>query len=336
MPRPTSPHPDAERKSASPLHPRNRHLGRYDFPRLIAGSPELERFVILNPYGRQSIDFADPAAVKAFNRALLQQFYDVREWDIPDGYLCPPIPGRADYLHYLADLLGASHDGLIPRGPGLRALDVGTGANCIYPLLGHHEYGWRFVGADIDPQSLASAAAILAANPRFAAAIELRRQPDRRQIFQGLIGVDERFDMTLCNPPFHASLDEATRGSRRKWKNLGKLDPTRTLPLLNFGGQGAELYCEGGEAAFLAGMAEESRAFATQVFWFTTLVSKASNLPNLQERLKTLGASDIRVVDMAQGQKQSRFVAWTYLDKKQRWAWRKERWTAALLEPLGE
>lgn len=336
MPRPTSPHPDAERKSASPLHPRNRHLGRYDFPRLIAGSPELERFVILNPYGRQSIDFADPAAVKAFNRALLQQFYDVREWDIPDGYLCPPIPGRADYLHYLADLLGTSHDGLIPRGPGLRALDVGTGANCIYPLLGHHEYGWRFVGADIDPQSLASAAAILAANPRFAAAIELRRQPDRRQIFQGLIGVDERFDMTLCNPPFHASLDEATRGSRRKWKNLGKLDPTRTLPLLNFGGQGAELYCEGGEAAFLAGMAKESRAFATQVFWFTTLVSKASNLPNLQERLKTLGASDIRVVDMAQGQKQSRFVAWTYLDKKQRRAWRKERWTAALLEPLGE
>lgn len=142
--------------------------------------------------------------------------------------------------------------------------------------------------------------------------------------------------MTLCNPPFHASLDEATRGSRRKWKNLGKLDPTRTLPLLNFGGQGAELYCEGGEAVFLAGMAEESRAFATQVFWFTTLVSKASNLPNLQERLKTLGASDIRVVDMAQGQKQSRFVAWTYLDKKQRRAWRKERWTAALLEPLGE
>lgn len=245
MPRPTSPHPDAERKSASPLHPRNRHLGRYDFPRLIAGSPELERFVILNPYGRQSIDFADPAAVKAFNRALLQQFYDVREWDIPDGYLCPPIPGRADYLHYLADLLGASHDGLIPRGPGLRALDVGTGANCIYPLLGHHEYGWRFVGADIDPQSLASAAAILAANPRFAAAIELRRQPDRRQIFQGLIGVDERFDMTLCNPPFHASLDEATRGSRRKWKNLGKLDPTRTLPLLNFGGQGAEAVLRG-------------------------------------------------------------------------------------------
>lgn len=97
-----------------------------------------------------------------------------------------------------------------------------------------------------------------------------------------------------------------------------------------------KLYCEGGEAAFLAGMAEESRAFATQVFWFTTLVSKASNLPNLQERLKTLGASDIRVVDMAQGQKQSRFVAWTYLDKKQRRAWRKERWTAALLEPLGE
>ena len=49
-----------------------------------------------------------------------------------------------------------------------------------------------------------------------------------------------------------------------------------------------------------------------------------------------MGASDIRVVDMAQGQKQSRFVAWTYLDKKQRRAWRKERWNAAPLEPLSE
>ena len=318
MPRPTSPHPDAERKSASPLHPRNRHLGRYDFPRLIAGSPELERFVILNPYGRQSIDFADPAAVKAFNRALLQQFYDVREWDIPDGYLCPPIPGRADYLHYLADLLGASHDGLIPRGPGLRALDVGTGANCIYPLLGHHEYGWRFVGADIDPQSLASAAAILAANPRFAAAIELRRQPDRRQIFQGLIGVDERFDMTLCNPPFHASLDEATRGSRRKWKNLGKLDPSRQLPKLNFGGQSNELWCEGGEIAFLRKLAAESAEVGQQVRWFSSLVSKAGNLDDFRRALKKAGAITIRTVDMAQGQKQSRFVAWTFLEPEHR------------------
>lgn len=323
-PRPSSAPATPAGKGA--LHPRNRHQGRYDFPALIAGSPELGAFVITNPYGKPSIDFANPEAVKAFNRALLQQGYGIRQWDIPTGYLCPPIPGRADYLHHLADLLGAAHDGLIPRGPGLRGLDIGVGANCVYPLIGHHDYGWRFVGADIDAQSLDSAAAILTANPRFAEAIELRRQTEPRHIFQGLLQPDERFDFTLCNPPFHASLDEAHSGSSRKWKNLGKQDPSRQLPVLNFGGRSNELHCEGGETAFIARMAEESSAFAQQVFWFSTLVSKAGNVAPLLERLKALGARDIRVVPMAQGQKQSRFVAWTYLEKNQRRAWRKARW----------
>lgn len=310
------------------LHPRNRHQGRYDFPALIKASPELAAFVILNPYGKESIDFANPQAVRAFNRALLQQFYGVQGWNIPENYLCPPIPGRADYLHYLADMLGSSHDGTIPRGAAIRGLDIGTGASCIYPLIGHHDYGWSFVGADIDPASLASATAILQANPPLGNAIALRQQLDPQQIFQGLIQADEQFDFTLCNPPFHGSLDEAHRGSQRKWKNLGKLDPKRQLPVLNFGGQGGELYCEGGEAGFIARMAQQSASFAQQVFWFSTLVSKAGNLPPLQDRLKSLGASDIRVVHMAQGQKQSRFVAWTFLDKNQRRAWRKQRWQA--------
>lgn len=318
------PAPAADKKPL--LHPRNRHQGRYDFPQMIKASPELGAFVIINPYGKESIDFANPAAVKAFNRALLQQFYGVRDWDIPPAYLCPPVPGRADYLHYLADLLGASHDGVIPRGAGVRGLDIGVGANCIYPLIGQHEYGWSFVGTDIDAQSLASAAAILNANPQAAAAIELRQQADAAHIFDGLIGSDERFDFTLCNPPFHASLDEAHSGSQRKWKNLGKLDPNRKLPELNFGGQSNELHCEGGELAFISRMAEESVAVGAQVFCFSTLVSKISNVALLQARLQALGAGDIRVVDMAQGQKQSRFVAWTFLDKNQRRAWRKARW----------
>ncbi|UVE16825.1 23S rRNA (adenine(1618)-N(6))-methyltransferase RlmF [Pseudomonas sp. LS44] len=324
--RPTPPTNKADGSKAALLHPRNRHQGRYDFPQLIESNPELAQFMITNPYGKPSIDFADPAAVKVFNRALLKQFYGIRDWDIPAGYLCPPIPGRADYLHYLADLLGASHDGVIPRGAAIRGLDIGIGANCIYPLIGHHDYGWSFVGADIDAASLTSANAILQANPRVAAAVELRLQPDAQNIFQGLIGAEERFDFTLSNPPFHTSLEEARSGSKRKWKNLGKLDPSRTLPELNFGGQNAELYCQGGEAAFIGRMATQSAEFAQQVFWFSTLVSKAGNVPALQEALNALGATDIRVVHMAQGQKQSRFVAWTFLDKNQRRAWRKQRW----------
>ena len=307
------------------LHPRNRHQGRYDFPKLIQGSPELAQFVITNPYGKESIDFADPEAVKVFNGALLRQFYGIRHWDIPAGYLCPPIPGRADYLHGLADLLAADNGGEIPRGKGIQALDVGVGANCIYPLIGHSEYGWHFTGADIDGTALASARAIVESN-QLAANIELRQQGEAKQIFKGLLQPGERFDLTLCNPPFHSSLEEATRGSQRKWKNLGKLDPRRKLPVLNFGGQGAELWCIGGEAGFLQRMVDESAQFKEQVLWFSSLVSKGSNLPGLEARLKRAGAAEMQVVEMAQGQKQSRFVAWTFLDSGQREAWRKARW----------
>lgn len=310
------------------LHPRNRHQGRYDFAELIRAHPPLAAFLIENPYGKPSIDFADPQAVRVFNRALLEKDYRIRGWDIPSGYLCPPVPGRADYLHQLADLLAASHDGLLPRGNGLTALDIGTGANCIYPLLGLREYGWRFIGADIDAVALDNARAILAANPDLAGQIELRRQDDPRRLFHGIIGGGERIDLTLCNPPFHANAEEALSGSRRKWKNLGRLAPERSLPTLNFGGQSNELHCEGGEAAFLARMAQESADFAQQVFWFSSLVSKAGNVAPLQERLRALGVTDLRVLEMAQGQKRSRLLAWTFLDKKQRRAWRKARWPA--------
>ncbi len=327
MPRksPSPPQPSARAEAKAVLHPRNRHTGRYDFPTLIAGCPELAEHVIVNPYGKQSIDFANPDAVRVFNRALLRQFYGIQHWDIPPGYLCPPVPGRADYLHGLADLLGQNDASAIPRGAAIHALDIGTGANCIYPLIGHREYGWRFTGSDIDATALASARTIVSANS-LAKAIQLRQQAAPKHIFKGVILPEDRFDLTLCNPPFHASQAEASSGSQRKWRNLGKLDPSRKLPALNFGGQAAELWCEGGEAAFIARMAEESALFAGQVYWFSTLVSKGSNVAPLETRLKRLGARQVHTLDMAQGQKKSRFVAWTFLTEAEQANWRAERW----------
>lgn len=323
-PRPPLPaRPDAAKGQ---LHPRNRHQGRYDFPALIKASPELAAFVIINPYGKESIDFANPAAVKVFNRALLKQFYGISHWDIPADYLCPPIPGRADYLHYLADLLASCNGGEIPRGAQVRALDIGVGANCIYPLLGNREYAWKFLGSDIDSNAIAAAKAIVQANPGLRDAIELRQQSDAAHIFQGLLQADERFDLSLCNPPFHASAEEASSGSKRKWRNLGKLDPKRKLPVLNFGGQAAELWCQGGEAAFVGRLIKESAQHAQQVLWFTSLISKASNLAGVYSALKQAGALEVRTVEMAQGQKQSRFVAWTFLTAAQQQSWRTARW----------
>jgi 23S rRNA (adenine1618-N6)-methyltransferase len=313
---PAPPGRPAKAPAAKPgLHPRNRHAGGYDFARLVLTCPELGPFVGPAKHGGPSIDFADPAAVQALNRALLAEAYGIRGWDLPPGYLCPPIPGRADYLHHLADLLAEPKEGAIPRGAAVRVLDIGVGASAIYPLLGHREYGWSFVGTDLDGVALDAAARILTANPGLAAAIQLRRQPDRRAIFAGMVRPAERFDLTLCNPPFHGSLREAREAAQQKWRKMGRGGEGQAR---NFGGQGAELWCEGGEGGFIRRMITESTALRGQVRWFTTLVSSSATLPGLRRALREAGTSEVRIVPMAQGQKQSRFVAWTFLEAEAR------------------
>ncbi len=317
------------------LHPRSRHRERYDFPRLIAASPGLSRFVAVNAYGDASIDFADPQAVKALNAAILTQVYGIAHWDIPEQFLCPPIPGRADYLHYAADLLGESNAGTIPRGGAVRVLDIGVGANCIYPLIGQREYGWTFLGSDTNPAALAAAQRIIEANAGLGAAIQLRRQSKPAHIFHGLIATGERFDLSLCNPPFHASMAEAHAGTRRKLRNLGASREGRSTkaPVLNFGGQEAELWCPGGEAAFIGRMISESARIPQSCLWFTSLVAKESNLRQVLATLKSVKPQQSRVIGMSAGQKTSRIVAWTFLDQAQHRDWRIEHWTKRTTSP---
>lgn len=329
-------------RTTSALHPRNRHQGRYDFPLLVQHDPRLQPFVLTTPAGEPSIDFADAHAVKALNRALLLTHYGIRDWDLPPHNLCPPVPGRVDMLHYLADLLAHGNHGKLPGSAAcpINVLDIGTGASCIYPLLGASVYGWEFVASDINPASLAHAHTILAANPQLASHIRLRHQPDASAIFHGIIQRNDWFDLTLCNPPFHASQAQAQDGTQRKWRNLGKapkqqqskqLQQTSAPPLnfgqtsapsLNFGGQDAELWCEGGERAFILQMIKESSHFANHCFWFSSLVSKADNLPAIAAALRQAKVTATHTIAMSQGQKQSRVVAWTFLNPAQQAAWR--------------
>ena len=293
------------------LHPRNQHREGYDFARLVAQSPELEAFTISNPVGQTTIDFQDVEAVRMLNRALLKNYYSINFWDIPTNYLCPPIPGRVDYIHYLADLLACSNDQKIPRGRNIKALDIGTGASLVYPLTGQSEYGWHFTGVDIDPAALKSAQQICQFNKL---KINLRRQNIRENIFRGVIEPHDTFHITLCNPPFHASMEKANKGTQRKWFKLGKEQSSK----LNFGGQNAELWCPGGEIKFIASMVEQSIEFADQCLWFSSLVSKKANLQPLYRILRKAKVADFKVVEMAQGQKTSRFIAWTHIKKNQR------------------
>ena len=305
------------------MHPRNKHLGRYDLELLSINHSELKPFIRPNKYGDDSIDFADPEAVKSLNKALLKTYYGIDFWDIPEGYLCPPIPGRADYVHHVADLLCSINFGKVPTGPKTICLDVGVGANCIYPIIGNHEYGWSFIGSDIDEISMESAKAIASKNDGLKDAIELRLQTDPKDIFYGVIKKEERIDVTICNPPFHSSKEEAEEGSLRKVRNLTQKRVDK--PTLNFGGQGGELWCEGGEKRFIKDMIRESKKFRETCFWFTTLVSKQSNLSTVQGLLKEAKAEEVRTIPMGIGNKTSRIVAWTFLNKQEQQVWREMR-----------
>jgi 23S rRNA (adenine1618-N6)-methyltransferase len=306
------------------LHPRNKNRERYDLGALTVLYPELNTYITSNKFGNDSVDFSNPAAVKLLNRALLHHYYGIHHWEFPDKNLCPPIPGRADYMHYIADVLTESNFGRIPKGEKIKCLDVGTGATCIYPILGVTEYGWQFVGSDINPDSIAIARAIVENNASIKDSIECRLQDNPSWFFQGIICADEKFDITMCNPPFHASAEEAQKGAQRKVQNLsGKKEKTVEL---NFAGISNELVCKGGEHRFINDMITESRKFAGNCYWFSTLVSKQSNLKGIYKSLQEVKANKVKTINMGTGNKSTRIVAWTFLSKGEEKEWRESRW----------
>lgn len=297
------------KRAGKGLHPKNAHNGGYDFPALISAHPVLSEHVKTNQHQKESIDFADPLAVKALNCAILKHHYGIVEWDIPEGFLCPPIPGRVDYIHYVADLLGKGGD------KSVRLLDIGTGANGIYSILACQQYGWHCVASDIDPLSIDNVAKIVGQNPSLVNRLEPRLQPDKGHIFGGIIREGEYYDVSVCNPPFHASLEEALKGSQKKLNNLAlrrKKTAGEASPTLNFGGQNAELWCAGGEIRFLKRMIKESKVFADQCHWFTSLVSKGENVKPSLKLLQKLAATEVKEIEMKQGNKITRILAWTF------------------------
>lgn len=309
------------RASATKMHPANPFISGYPMAELMQVYPALQTHVIKTVRGELSIPFADPVAVKCLNQALLAYQYQLNFWDVPDGFLCPAVPGRLDYILHLRDLLTSANLGKTPKSKNLQWLDIGCGANLIYPLLAIKAVGGHAIAAELDCDAIAHAQTLVQKH-HLAPRISIRQQLQSTAIFHGIINKSDVIDVTLCNPPFHQNAEEAAAGSARKRENLGL---AADAALLNFAGRDHELWCDGGEAAFLKRMADESKDFAAQVFWFSSLVSKQVHVDSLVNQLRKLGAVDVKVVEMGQGQKISRFVAWTYLTELQQQIWRQHR-----------
>lgn len=298
-----------DKKQIKTLHPKNLHNQGYDFDALCISEPELKKFVSKNPYGNLSVDFADPDAVFTLNKALLSHFYGIKHYSLPKGYLCPPIPGRADYIHHIADILKKHKEDI---GEDIHILDIGSGANCIYPVLGVTSYGWNFTASDIDKTSIENINKLVKQNDILKDKITAVLQPNIHDIFNGIIKENDYYHFTMCNPPFHSSKEDALKGSKRKVKNLKGVDTKE--PLLNFAGQANELWCKGGELAFLKKMIKQSVDYKENVMYFSTLVSKQENLKTIYKLLKRFNANH-KTIEMKQGNKTTRIVVWSFKDQ---------------------
>lgn len=302
------------KQKKSELHPRNKNRAQYNFKKLCGLNPDLAGYLIENKNLGTTIEFANPGAIKELNKAILKENYGLKFWELPDDFLCPPIPGRADYIHYAADLLANSNKGKIPLGEKVACLDIGVGANCIYPIIGHGEYGWSFIGADTDSDAIRFANSIVENNPDLKDKIELVEQKQSRDFFFGVISKESKIALSVCNPPFYTSAKEARAATSKKLRNLSnndKIEYTR-----NYGGRVSELCYPGGEVKFISLMIKESKKFAGTCLWFTSLVSRKESLPRIMKELNKIGAVEIKTVNMSQGNKVSRFVAWTYIPKE--------------------
>lgn len=279
------------------MHPKNPFKSDYNFDKLVKIYEPLSNHVFINKYGNQTIKFSNQEAVKALNTALLKLHYAI-DWKLPKGFLCPPIPSRLDYLLHVNDFIGRKR---------VRMLDIGTGANLIYPILATQHLGWKTSATEIEDKALNNAQQIIQHNASLHL-IQLRKQESRADIFNGVIAEDDNFDVVVCNPPFFSSQKEANFQNSRKVKNL-KLKEKETH---NFGGTSNELWYPGGEKAFLAKMANESRYYRKQIRWFTALVSKKENLRAIKKSIVAQDPKHFDIVEMEIGNKQSRFVAWSY------------------------
>lgn len=294
------------------MHKHNKHSKDYNFKALIKDSPQLAEFVFESKYGKDTIDFANPKAIKSLNSALLKTHYGIQYWDFPDDNLCPPIPGRVEYIHVLNDLLNAS-----TLQNDITVLDIGTGASCIYPLLGYSEYKWNFIASEVDTLAYNNAEQIVEKND-LNSHIELRFQNDSQLILKGVLNPSEKITATLCNPPFYKNEAEANESTQRKLKGLG--NSTNDLKR-NFSGKSNELWYPGGEKAFLHNYLYQSSLFKENCFWYTSLVSKKELVKSMQSSLKKLGATDVKTIPMALGNKISRVVVWTFLTEAQQKEW---------------
>ncbi|KAI0824476.1 S-adenosyl-L-methionine dependent methyltransferase [Trametes gibbosa] len=275
-----------------------------DFLALARAHPPLTPHIIRTPNG-PTIDFKNDASQRALTEAILLHDFAIRV-SLPPTRLCPPVPNRLNYILWLHDLarLVSLALGQDPPPPA-HALDIGTGASAIYPLLGCRTCPeWTFVATDIDELSLQSARDNVRQNG-LQDRIDVRKADPAAPILAPLLESDgPSYDFTMCNPPFYGSREEVQQSAEAK----------ETGPHAVCTGADVEMITPGGEAAFVIQMVNESLQARDRCRWFTSMLGKMSSLTDLVQTFRNHNIDNYATTELVQGHTRRWVIAWSFSD----------------------
>lgn len=198
----------------------------------------------------------------------------------------------------------------------VRGVDVGTGASCIYALLGARVNNWRFVATESDAASFASAQANVARNG-LSDRISVRKVETVRLLLEPLstptpdeFGSDDAakkatppattppttYHFSMCNPPFFDDMSEAD-----------------TNPQTSCMGSANEMVFPGGEVAFVGHLIADSLELRTRVLWYTTMVGRKASVRKILALLRAQQVPHMRTTEFFQGRTKRWGVAWTFV-----------------------
>jgi 23S rRNA A1618 N6-methylase RlmF len=248
----------------------------------------------------------------ALTRALLKTYLDIQLPYLETNHLCPPVPNRFFYLHWI-------HSQLLQRKSQL-GMDIGAGATAIYSLLAAKFFECLMFTTEIDPVAADMAHQNIKANQ-----LENRihvttvapshsqdaQQPPGGPLERALAGLEQymvhhqgqiptTIDFVMTNPPFYdpksVELTNPRAGDGR----------ARTAMTVSEGSY------PGGEVGFVTEIFADSLRRRRSAKWFSSMLGKKTSLLHLQKMLThVLGPAHIRVTEYEPGQYTRWFLAWT-------------------------
>ncbi|XP_078278529.1 RNA N(6)-adenosine-methyltransferase mettl16 isoform X2 [Rhinoraja longicauda] len=260
------------------MHPRNRYKDKPpDFSYLASKYKEFQRHVHTNLTGKVSLNFKEPEAVRALTCTLLKEDFGLTI-DIPLERLIPTVPLRLNYIHWVEDLIGCGTN----KNKLIRGIDIGTGASCIYPLLGATMNGWFFLATEVDDMCFSYATKNVEQN-NLSDLIKVVKVPQKTLLMDALKEESEIvYDFCMCNPPFFANQMEA--------QGVNSRNPSRPPPSsINTGGI-TEIMAEGGELEFVKRIIHDSLQLKKRLRWYSCMLGKKCSLVPLKGELQQQGS----------------------------------------------